>query len=209
RADEALATLAAGGQQPPTAPAAEQDTGPKPAPATVPAADPASGLASRAVFDAFLAEQFADARASNRPLAVLLVHADELVSGTHGPAAPDAVLRAIGALLKSAARAQDLTARYANEELCLALPGVTRKAAAAIAETVRQAVAARPVHVGATRLPITASVGVAAVEPGDPFREPAHLLKAAELAVYAAKNGGRNCVKVFALPRPNAKPAAA
>jgi PleD family two-component response regulator len=57
---------------------------------------------------------------------------------------------------------------------------------------------------------VTVSIGVAVLEPPNtPFRAPAHLLKAADLAVYAAKHGGRNCVKVFAMPAAaKAKPAA-
>ena len=69
----------------------------------------------------------------------------------------------------------------------------------------RKAIAARPIDCGNNlALPITASIGVAVVEPGTPFKEPAHLLKAADLALYAAKNAGRNCVRVFALGKQNA-----
>jgi diguanylate cyclase (GGDEF)-like protein len=133
------------------------------------------------------------------------------INDRHGHPAGDAVLRHIGPLLMTAARAQDLAARYGGEELCLVLPGTTRATAALIGESVRRAIAARAVVVGATPLSVTASVGVAAVEPGDPLKEPAHLLKAADLAVYAAKKGGRNCVRVFSLPAAPAaaKPAAA
>ena len=106
----------------------------------------------------------------------------------------------------SAARAQDLAARYGGEELALVLPGTSKATAAAIAESIRRAIAARPVNVGATNLPITASIGVACLETGSPFREPAHLLKAADLAVYNAKRSGRNCVRVFSLA-PKAAPA--
>ncbi len=47
---------------------------------------------------------------------------------------------------------------------------------------------------------MTVSVGVATLEAESPLKQAAHLLKAADLAVYAAKHGGRNCVKVFSLP---------
>jgi diguanylate cyclase (GGDEF)-like protein len=131
------------------------------------------------------------------------------VNDTHGHPAGDKVLKALGALLGSAARAQDLAARYGGEELALVLPGTTRATAAAIAESIRRAIAARPVNVGSTNFPITASIGVACLEAGSPFRDPSHLLKAADLAVYNAKRSGRNCVRVFTLPPAPNKPAAA
>lgn len=85
------------------------------------------------------------------------------------------------------------------------LPGTARPAAAAIAENVRKMIAGRPLSLGELSLPVTVSIGVASLEPGGPlgcpFREPAHLLKAADLAVYAAKRAGRNCVRVFALSK--------
>jgi diguanylate cyclase (GGDEF)-like protein len=49
-------------------------------------------------------------------------------------------------------------------------------------------------------LTVTVSIGVATFEPDSPLQQPAHLLKAADLAVYAAKHAGRNGVTVFSLP---------
>ena len=172
--------------------------------------DGLTSLANRARFDAFMHEQFELHRDSGKPLTLLLLDVDKFksVNDTHGHPAGDKVLKALGALLGSAARAQDLAARFGGEELALVLPGTSRATASAIAESIRRAIAARPVSVGPTNLAITASIGVACLEPGSPFREPAHLLKAADLAVYNAKRSGRNCVRVFTLP-PAAKPAAA
>ena len=113
------------------------------------------------------------------------------------------MLKAIAKLFRAAARPQDLAARYGGEEICLVLPATPRSIAAAVAESIRAAVAARPIPVAprptptgvaptaaaspVTELTVTVSVGVATYEPGCPLREPAHLLKAADLAVYAAK----------------------
>jgi diguanylate cyclase (GGDEF)-like protein len=170
--------------------------------------DGLTGLSNRARFDLFLAEHFAAHRASGKPLSMLLMDVDKFksVNDKYGHPAGDKVLKVLGALLGSAARAQDLAARYGGEELVLVLPGTGRATAAAIAESIRRAIAARPVAIGSTNLPITASIGVACLEPNSPFREPAHLLKAADLAVYNAKRSGRNCVRVFALA---AKPSPA
>ena len=59
------------------------------------------------------------------------------------------------------------------------------------------------------QIPVTASFGVACFEPGSPINQPAHLICAADLALYNAKHSGRNCVKVFALETPAATTKAA
>lgn len=168
--------------------------------------DGLTGLANRLRFDQFVAEQFAAACKNNKPLSVLMIDVDKFksINDTHGHQTGDQVLRAIGRLLKSATRAQDLAARYGGEEMILVMPGTGRATAAAVAESIRRTLAARPIACEGASLPVTVSIGVATRESGGPFREPGHLLKAADLAVYAAKHGGRNCVKVFALKAPAA-----
>jgi diguanylate cyclase (GGDEF)-like protein len=169
--------------------------------------DALTGLANRAKFDQFLAEQFAAAARQKRPLSLLLLDVDKFksVNDTHGHPTGDQVLKAIGKLLRTAARASDLAARFGGEEMSLVLPGTAKSTAAAIAESIRRTVCAKPVQCEPAPLSVTVSIGVATLEPGSPLTQPAHLLKAADLAVYAAKHAGRNCVKVFSLPSP--KPA--
>ena len=168
--------------------------------------DVLTGLANRTYFDAVIQKQFAAALAGGKPLSVLMLDVDKFksVNDQHGHATGDQVLKTLGKLVAASAKEGDLAARYGGEEMVLLLPGATRQAAAATAEVLRKAIAARPIDCGnGLGLPITASVGVASVEPGaTPFREPAHLLKAADLALYAAKSAGRNCVRVFALGKP-------
>jgi two-component system cell cycle response regulator len=174
--------------------------------------DGLTGLANRARFDQFLAEQFAAAQRAKRPLSLLMLDVDKFksVNDKHGHPVGDQVLKVIGKLLRTAARATDLAARYGGEEMILILPGTAKSTAAAIAESIRRTVAAKPVQCDQIALPITVSIGVATLDEHSPLKQPAHLLKAADLAVYAAKHGGRNCVKVFTLPTTNAAtPAAA
>jgi diguanylate cyclase (GGDEF)-like protein len=171
--------------------------------------DGLTGLANRACFDQFMLEQFAVASTKGQSLSLLLLDVDKFksVNDKHGHPAGDQVLRSLGKLLKSAARPQDLAARYGGEELCLVLPGTPKAVAATIAESIRRAIAAKPVPIGKGALSVTASIGVATLEAGVPFREVGHLLKAADLAVYAAKKSGRNCVRVFTLPAASGKAA--
>ncbi len=166
--------------------------------------DALTGLANRATFDEFLATQFTQAVGAAKPISLLMLDVDKFksVNDKHGHPTGDAVLRQVSKLIRTAARAHDLAARYGGEEMTLILPGTAKGTATAIAESIRRAIAAQPFVVGSLKLPITASIGVATYEPGGALRAPTHLIKAADLAVYAAKHGGRNCVKVFALPAP-------
>jgi diguanylate cyclase (GGDEF)-like protein len=174
--------------------------------------DALTGLANRATFDEFLSTHFKSALEEGKPLSMLMLDVDKFksVNDRFGHPMGDAVLKQIGKLVRTAARTHDLVARYGGEEIVLILPGTPRSVATAIAESVRRAISVNPMVLGPTKLTVTASIGVATHEPGGPFREGAHLIKAADMAVYAAKRGGRNCVKVFSLPtKPATKTAAA
>lgn len=172
--------------------------------------DALTGLANRAKFDQFTTEVFPMARKAQKPLSLVMIDVDNFkkINDTRGHPAGDQVLRMLGKLLKTAARAQDVAARYGGEEMVIVMPGTTRATAASIAETIRRAIAAKPIIFGGVAIPVTASFGVVSYEPGSPFTAFSQLVKAADLALYNAKHNGRNCVRVFALnPKPAAAPA--
>ena len=172
--------------------------------------DGLTGLANRAALDQFLAQHFAAAVQQRKDLSLLMLDLDKFksINDRFGHPAGDQVLRAVAKLLRGATRPQDLAARYGGEEMVLILPGTPRPVAAAIAESIRRAIAARPIRYEKLEIPVTASLGLATYEPGGLFRAPAHLLKAADLAVYNAKHSGRNCVRIFSI-KPASHPAAA
>jgi diguanylate cyclase (GGDEF)-like protein len=174
--------------------------------------DPQTGLANRGRFEQVLAEQFAASQASGAPLSLLMLDIDQFkeANDQYGQQAGDAILKWVCGRLRTAARPQDLAARVSGDELVLLMPGTARDEAMTTADVLCHELAARPVESGTLLVGMTVSVGVAAMEPGGPFKEPAHLLKAADAALYAARNAGGNCARCFSLAKPaTTQPAAA
>ena len=187
----------------PGAPRAADRQAQAPAPRKPAAAEAPGALPGRPAFDAFLQKAFAAAASGARPLSVVLLEVDafKALAEKHGAAAGEGLLRPLGRMLAASARDGAMAGRHGDDTMVLALPATARHAAAA-AEAVRRAVSARPIDCGnGFSAATTVSIGIAALEPGTPFREAAHLLKAAEMALLAARNAGRNCVRVFALGR--------
>ncbi|HTW95936.1 MAG TPA: GGDEF domain-containing protein [Tepidisphaeraceae bacterium] len=163
--------------------------------------DALTKLANRATLDRYLPDQIAATRSQRQPLTLLMLDLDRFkaINDTHGHQLGDIVLQCVAKILRTAARPQDLPARYGGEEMVLVLPGTSRVTGTAVAEAIRRAVEAKPVVNGKHKVPVTISIGVATAEPGGPLASAAHLIKAADMALYAAKRGGRNCVKVFSI----------
>jgi two-component system, cell cycle response regulator len=186
--------------------------------------DALTGLGNRHCFDRELAFRFEQARGTGLPLALLVADADKFkdVNDTHGHQAGDAVLVELGARMRSAVGTAGLVCRYGGEEMVVLLgPGADadRSTAATVAESVRLAMADKPVDLRAVpgsinELTVTMSVGVAVLDSASSsvFTSHAMLMEAADRALYAAKQAGRNCVRVFSpRPRPatsNEQPAA-
>jgi diguanylate cyclase (GGDEF)-like protein len=152
--------------------------------------DALTGLPNRRAFDERLALELAGARRYARPLALVMLDLDRFkaVNDRLGHAGGDQVLRAVAGVLDRERRASDLVARHGGEEFAAILPHTGARAAAVWAERVRRAIAA-------SEVPVTASLGVAAVEGGiDATAE--GLSETADRALYAAKDGGRDRVCV-------------
>jgi diguanylate cyclase (GGDEF)-like protein len=173
------------------------------------ATDGLTGLGNRAAFDQFLAKEFATALESGAPISLLMIDVDHFkkVNDQFGHPIGDQVLKVLGQVLKSVARPGDIAARYGGEELALVLPDTPKALAAGFAEKIRRAVSAKPMTFGSVSVPVTVSIGVAGMEHRMPFKEVMHFVKAADLAVYAAKHLGRNCVKVFSTGKPESNAA--
>lgn len=122
------------------------------------------------------------------------------VNDTHGHQTGDAVLQAVGGVLRSAVRVFDVCARYGGDEFATLMPSSDQSSAAACAERIRQRVSENDVQEdGVPRLPrTTLSIGVAVMGSGD---APTDLIRRADQCLYHAKAAGKDRVRVSgALP---------
>ena len=162
--------------------------------------DGLTGLYNRRAFDKHLEENIGrEGRISGR-FALVLLDIDHFkkLNDTFGHPAGDATLRHISKVMAAHLRAADQAARFGGEEFALILPGTEETGALQLAERVRAAIEKSHLVFDAARLAVTVSLGVA-VWPRD--GEPkADLIAAADRALYAAKQAGRNRVMVAAPP---------
>jgi diguanylate cyclase (GGDEF)-like protein len=158
--------------------------------------DKLTGLYNRARFDAYLAEEFAVAQRTGKPLSVIMGDVDHFkrVNDTHGHPAGDRILIAVAGALGGRLRPRDLVARYGGEEFVLVLPETDAPGSEVVAERIRARIQATTTDVGgAEALAVTMSLGCATLAAGV-FGTGAELLAAADRALYAAKRAGRNRV---------------
>ena len=162
------------------------------------ARDGLTQLYNRRAFDDRLAKARAREERQGGRFAVLLLDIDHFkrLNDTFGHPAGDAALKHTARVLEGHLRQGDEAARYGGEEFAVILPGADAAGAAPLAERVRAAIEGSQVVFEGARLAVTVSVGVAAwPEDG---REVETLLAAADRALYAAKQDGRNRVAAAA-----------
>lgn len=158
--------------------------------------DPLTGLYNRRYLDNHLNVLFNRSMARGRPLSVLITDIDRFkhVNDTYGHDGGDEVLREFSNRVRSTIRGADLACRYGGEEFVVVMPDTSPEIAAAVAERLRAAIENAPFmlkHSGEA-LNVTASFGIASRIAS--VLTPDQLMKQADLALYEAKNTGRNRV---------------
>jgi diguanylate cyclase (GGDEF)-like protein len=136
-------------------------------------------------------------------MAVALLDLDrfKLINDTHGHLAGDEVLRKIADTMTDVLREYDVAGRFGGEEFVMLFPQTRAPDALRIAERVRAHIARLPVCTsGGERIPVTVSIGVAALDAGSSRALP-ELLAAADAALYRAKASGRDQVQMISTSR--------
>ena len=159
--------------------------------------DALTGLINRREFDTRLQRAVLSARAQASAHALLYVDLDQfkVVNDTCGHQAGDRLLRDVTGLLQTRVRAADTLARLGGDEFGMLLENCTLDQATRIAESVRQSLHDYRFVWGTSTLSVGASVGV--VEIKSDTENVASVMSAADIACYAAKEGGRNRIHVY------------
>jgi len=159
--------------------------------------DPLTGLFNRRYMLETCRREFSRAARGKQPVTMLSVDVDHFkkFNDNHGHDAGDTVLREVGKCLEAVFRNEDVACRFGGEEFVVVLPGAALADGAKRAEELRAKIEALSVRYLDSNLPrITISVGAAAFpEAGD---NPQSVLKAADDALYRAKEAGRNRVEL-------------
>jgi diguanylate cyclase (GGDEF)-like protein len=159
--------------------------------------DVLTGLYNRTYLVETMVKEFAFSVRHRHPLSVALLDIDrfKVVNDTHGHAGGDAVLRSVADVLQATVRQEDVVGRFGGEEFLIIARQLSARQSLQLAERLRKAIAACEVSVGAVRVPVTASLGVATMT-ADRFGTWQDLVDAADRALYEAKKSGRNRVCV-------------
>ena len=156
--------------------------------------DALTGLFNRRHLDKALAQELAASHKAGAALTLLMVDIDRFksINDESGHLAGDEMLRALAALLRRHLQEGELACRFGGEEFVLMLPGVPVSVAMQRSEVMRREFEALRAPFEGHHLQATLSFGVAGFP--EHGAEPDALLKAADIALYAAKSQGRNCV---------------
>jgi diguanylate cyclase (GGDEF)-like protein len=155
--------------------------------------DGLTGLHNYRYFWEVLQREVQLARRYRHPLSLLFLDIDDFkkVNDTLGHPVGDSVLKTLGNYLQRAVRQADLICRYGGEEFVILLAETNSREARISAERLRQGISQLSVPLPDKELHFTVSIGVAELQPG---MEGEGLVKAADVALYRAKQGGKNRV---------------
>lgn len=160
--------------------------------------DPMTGLNNRRFLEEYVETLVASVQRKRAHAAILMLDLDyfKMVNDTYGHDAGDAVLKALSTVLKQSVRSSDLVIRYGGEEFLIILIDSQGDAAGQVAENIRAAVENLKVQVAGIVLQKTISIGISDFPTdSDTFWQ---AVKFADVALYQAKEQGRNRVIRFA-----------
>jgi diguanylate cyclase (GGDEF)-like protein len=162
--------------------------------------DPLTGLFNRRYLEETLDRELYRSEREGESVSVVMLDIDHFkaVNDTYGHKAGDLLLQALGHLLITQTRRGDVACRIGGEEFIIIMPGASLKAANQRAERWRQTFEHLDITDAGQRVQATLSIGIAIFPLHG--RDSEAILRAADQAMYAAKDAGRNRVMVYSRP---------
>jgi two-component system, cell cycle response regulator len=152
---------------------------------------------NRGVIVELMSHEIMRSRREHSCTAVMMCDIDHFksVNDQHGHAVGDEVLREVARRLHNSVRSYDMVGRYGGEEFLVALNKCNPGSAISRAENLREKIAGRPIQAANTPVSVTISIGLAL---SSEFTKSTveEIIHYADMALYAAKAAGRNCVRV-------------
>lgn len=159
--------------------------------------DNLTGMGNRASLNLWLEQELLQARQGDRRGILFYLDLDELkvVNDTFGHSVGDNLIRTAGQYIREAFGEEAFCARIGGDEFVVALSGERNRSQAVELANQVLAVLGRDYEVGPERVPMSASIGI--VFYPENGRTPNEVLQKADIAMYAAKDGGRNCWRIY------------
>jgi two-component system, cell cycle response regulator len=159
--------------------------------------DSLTGLWNHAEIYRILVDELARAKREDTCVSVIMADLDNFkkINDTYGHLVGDAVLRLASERMLSLMRSYDYVGRYGGEEFLIVMQGCERKDAESLAERLRYSICSENMDTPEGMIPVTISLGVALSSPGKRL-DASSLVKAADMALYRAKEKGRNRVEM-------------
>jgi two-component system, cell cycle response regulator len=159
--------------------------------------DALTGAHNREHFDTQLRAELSYARRHNTDVSLVIFDADHFkkVNDTYGHQTGDAVLIQISNVVRGMVRSEDVFARYGGEEFAVVLRGIDVEGAGAVADRLRERIAALRIPTERGPISVTVSAGCSSLSANDD-KTPEGLIATADRRLYGAKHAGRNRVVI-------------
>jgi two-component system cell cycle response regulator len=159
--------------------------------------DALTGAHNREHFDTQLRAELSYARRHNTDVSLVIFDADHFkkVNDTYGHQVGDAVLMQLANVVRGTVRSEDVFARYGGEEFALVLRGIDIEGCGAVADRLRERIAALKIKTDRGELSVTVSAGCASLSTTED-KTPEGMIAVADRRLYGAKHAGRNRVLI-------------
>jgi diguanylate cyclase (GGDEF)-like protein len=170
--------------------------------------DGLTGLYNHAYMQMLLDREIERSQRYGRVFSLFMFDLDHFknVNDMYGHQAGDEILKQVSEVVIQTMRQSDLVARYGGEEFLVILPETDSEGASVLAERLRRNISELMVSIVAEEISVTVSIGVLTCNDCGDHLDKHQIVEAADKAMYASKNGGRNQVTAVILNKRNEEP---